>query len=109
MKLLGGTYLLPDFDKPRRCPAWSGPGFVYRSNPTGCKNGSVWVVPPTEEDRRDADLWDAHVREVWDKPFRFGRCVECGVTTFPYAIRWLNWRWLRWTLIEKPRIYGRNR
>ncbi len=105
MKFLGKVYLLPDLNKAHRCPGWSGPGFVTGEKwNTGCQNGRIWVVPPSEEHRLDSILWDQHVRYVWDKPWSFGHCDECGVTTFPYALRWLYWRWLHHVLIWKTKI-----
>lgn len=97
MKIGPFTVLLPDFNKPHRCPGWSGPGFVTGEKyDTGCPGGHIHVYGVADE--------HGVYPYVWDLPWRFGLCDECGVRTFPYALRWLNWRWLHHVLIWKNKI-----
>jgi hypothetical protein len=63
-----------DYDKPHRCSAWSGPGWVY-SGTTKCSGGSIDGV-------YDGPLWKWKVH----------RHEACGTYSLPYVLKWFEWR-----------------
>lgn len=71
-----------DYDKPNRCPAWSGPGmnftYPWEKSLPGCRNGSSGYYLDGAE--------RGYARAGW----RVHRCRECGTRTWPYALRWLD-------------------
>ena len=72
------------FDKAHRCPAWAGPGWKASETIKGvseCENGSIRVPKP------GAETVSIHDDYSYDRPWSFGRCVECGIRTYPYAWR----------------------
>ena len=66
----------PNYDKPWRCPIWSGPGLLNAAHPRKCDGGST--------------------ASQWDKPlasWRFHRCPKCGCIILPYVIRHVDPQW----------------
>lgn len=100
----------PCYDKPHRCPGWAGGG-TRSAKKSRCENGSVRTRVAREE-------IGAGMKYPAEVPWRFGHCVgsvidkagtrsePCGVVTWPYALRWLDWRYvLLWRL---PRLWKRH-
>ncbi len=94
----------PDYDKPHRCPGWSGPGWNLA--------GAGWWKVSARTDRCD----DGSIRTLTrnDHPgrfgypgehrWRFGRCNKCDIVTWPVVTRWLDPTWLKWAWWERPRM-----
>lgn len=78
------TWALMDYDKPHRCPSWSGAG--WKDQPEGtfppCDGGSVPVWP----------MRDNH-RFTWQ--FRTVTCPKCGVMVLQHALVVLTGHWWR--------------
>lgn len=74
----------PNYDKPHRCPAWSGPAFKDTDVYT-CEGGSIRIPGLTGS--------EAYPGETTT---RFGRCTTCPIITLPYATRWVDPSWLTW-------------
>lgn len=81
-----------NYDKPHRCPGWSGPGWG------GIKN-DVCEGTTSIRDRYDGPFWQWKLR----------RHDECGTVTLPYVLRWLEWEtyWLKVGIWRFNRKYGR--
>ena len=63
--------MMPNYDKPWRCPDWSGPR--WKGGTGDCPGGSTarwWGEPGAE--------WRVHT------------CPECGTRILPYALRLLD-------------------
>lgn len=72
-----------NYDKPHQCPAWSGPGYVYKGD-LGCPGRSIHGL---------------YYGKLWQ--WKCHRHAPCGTLTLPYVLRWLDWRtytlrWDRW-------------
>lgn len=80
--------LRTDYDKPHRCPAWSGPGYSYTDSST-CDGGLI--------DRFYAKKWWA---------FRIHR-HDCGALILPDVLRWLEWR--TWANVNRVALGARFR
>lgn len=64
-------FMLPNYDKPWRCPGWSGPG--WKGGKGECPGGST------------AASWGSD-RDHW-KTFQ---CPECGTVSLPYKLRLID-------------------
>jgi hypothetical protein len=80
----------PCYDKPHRCPGWAGGGTLYPKGDSRCDNGHI---------RTWSEDTDNGMLPFWH--LRFLPCDTCDVVTLPYALRWLDWRWLRWEIRSK--------
>lgn len=83
-----------NYDKHHRCPAWSGPAWVFRDN-KDCEGGSITI---------DYDRWWWGIRPYFHKP--------CGTLVLPYHSRWFEWRtyrWLAWRMISDWKYERLNR
>lgn len=65
-------HMIPNFDKPRRCPCWSGPGWDWPEQAGRCHCPSGYVYS-----------WDDGER------WKVGRCHKCGHAVLPPWSRWL--------------------
>jgi hypothetical protein len=70
------------YDKPWRCPGWSGGGWRYTDD-TRCESGHL-------------DIFDGNRFPSW----RFSRCNRCDVRAIPYVTRWLDWTYVGWRLMR---------
>jgi len=65
----------PDFNKPKRCPTWAGPGWgrkrIKRSG--NCEA----LININYEDK----LWR----------YKLQKCDSCGVIVLPFNLRYLDW------------------
>lgn len=61
----------PNYDKPWRCPNWSGP--ALRAGVGPCPGGST------------AAQWGSR----WDH-WKVFRCPKCGTIILPFVIRWVD-------------------
>ncbi len=73
-----------NYDKVRRCPGWSGPGWIGPKNDERCPGAMLW--------------YDAPKNWQW----RFHACPECQIVTIPFVTRWLDYTW--WDFIFRCRI-----
>lgn len=84
--------LRANYDKPHRCPAWSGPGWA------GCKKDTCGVT------------YTGSIRGFYDHrfwQFRVNR-HECGAIVLPVALKWLEPRtWWIHTSRLRERSRGR--
>ena len=67
-----------NYDKPWRCPDWSGP--AWKSRDGSCPGG---MLP-----------WQEHRLPEW----RFFRCADCGTVVLPNVLKWLDPSWLRFVV-----------
>lgn len=71
-----------NYDKPNRCPAWSGAGmhtqYPWERNLPHCESGNSGYY------------LDGIVRGYGRADWAIHRCAECGVHTWPYVLRWLD-------------------
>lgn len=75
----------PCYDKPHRCPGWAGGGTRY-AKVQRCAGITGSMV-------------DMYEKRFWQ--FRFNKHNECGVTVLPYAVRWLDWRYVwGWKILD---------
>ena len=91
----------PCYDKPHRCPGWAGGG-TRSARVDRCENGSVTTLPKIHETHGYYTVGEHPANNWW----MFGRCIggvidaegnrsePCGVVTWPYALRWLDWRYV---------------
>jgi hypothetical protein len=82
-----------DYDKPARCPGWSGAGWTF--NKRDWCDGAIsprWV---NERDRDFAGLWWLRIRKT--------NC--CGTYVLPHVFVWLNWRTWKPSRIVKGSWY----
>jgi hypothetical protein len=79
----------PCWNKPHRCPGWTGGGYKYPKN-SRCDNGRISTKPriirignfePYETDHPGSNSW------------RIGKCNKCNVVTIPWALRYLDPRY----------------
>lgn len=70
----------PNYDKPHRCPVWSGPAMNDSRDDSGCQGGVVRSI-------LGADTYPA---ENWLASLLPGRCLGCGTWTIPMALCWLD-------------------
>lgn len=91
----------PCYDKPHRCPGWAGGGCLSaRESRCTEKGGYVetrprWVVD-IDNLFPEGGYGDSH---PGSNQWRFGRCGECGLRTWPYVVRWTSPRyWVSWRL-----------
>lgn len=77
----------PCYDKPYRCPGWSGGGDLFAKR-VRCQNKTGSMV----------NMYD---KRLWQ--WRFNRHPECGVVVLPYVVRWLDWRWWKYVLMRAVR------
>lgn len=75
----------PCYDKMHRCPGWAGGG-ALGAKVSYCDDGRL-IGGPTGE---------LYQGKHWR--WRFNRCNTCGVHVLPYAVRYLDWRWHKWTV-----------
>lgn len=76
MKIMRSNY-----DKPHRCPDWSGPAM---KNGTGdCPGGSLSVQMYGKDGKRKGAFW------------RFHKCTKCGTIVLPFILRKLDPSWYR--------------
>jgi hypothetical protein len=66
-----------------RCPGWAGGGLRY-AKVSRCDDGRL-------VGGRDGTLFEG--RFWW---LRFNRCDTCDVLVLPYAVRYVDPRWLAW-------------
>lgn len=95
----------PCYDKPHRCPGWAGGGCLGAKEDRCTGDGGYvvtrarWVAvwdDPDPESEPTGSYKDEH---PGSNQWRFGRCGECGLRTWPYAVRWVDWRYvLVWKL-----------
>lgn len=78
-----------DYDKPHRCPGWSGSGWTY--------NKRDWC-----DDPQMPEGWSRWGRDMPNSIYgtrlwflRVHRTACCGTYVLPYSLVWLNWR--TWT------------
>ena len=76
MKIMRSNY-----DKPWRCPGWSGPAF--RSRDRGCPSGS------------GAQMFLRYGRAA---PWKFWRCPECGTLVLPAGWCWFDPTYIVWRI-----------
>lgn len=75
-----------NYDKPRRCPGWAGPGWnnmlFHRPNrkwkESTCNNGSIKIRHYKDDECKVDNRW-------WK--FEFYKCDTCGVITLPLVTR----------------------
>ncbi len=84
------------YDKPHRCPGWSGGG-TKGAKEYRCDNGSIRTKDLSigEEDGRRVVYGQHPCEGQW----RFGRCSNCDVITWPYITRWLDPGWWHWEFL----------
>lgn len=76
--------MLCDYDKPHRCPGWSGSGWSYNKRDS-CDD----VLPDgVRRWRRYADA--SGYGPGWQWMIRRTNC--CDTLVLPYVLRWLHWR-----------------
>ena len=92
--------LFLNLDKPHRCPGRSGSGFKYVQphQETGCRGGHVHAYVNGQIQKNEM---------VQDFPWHVGKCDECGVLTWPYALRLVHPGWIRHVLWWKTRHFDR--
>jgi hypothetical protein len=85
------AWMRSDYNKPHRCPAWSGPAWIAKDTRTTCPSGSVGY-------RYELRAWK----------WRPARCPKCGTVSLPYVLRWLDWRtWqLEWQRVKDKMIWA---
>ena len=84
----------PCYDKPHRCPGWAGGG-TRSAKVSRCENGSVRTRVPEPS-------YPSELKYPGSARWRFGHCVgnlhtgsePCGIVTWPYALRWLDPRYV---------------
>lgn len=77
MKIMRSNY-----DKPHRCPTWSGP--AWKGGDGDCASGSFASY--------------MYEQRLWQ--WRFHKCSECGVIVLPVITKWVDPSWIKWR-IEK--------
>lgn len=83
----------PCYNKPHRCPGWAGGG-TRGAKIDRCDGGSI----RTHKRDRTFPCEYVYPSTAW---WRFGHCTRCGVITWPFAIRWFDWRYLlNWKALE---------
>lgn len=89
----------PCYDKPHRCPSKVGGGTRFTDKPSYCKGGYVF----TRSEYKD---FPGEYRSPGAAPWRFGHCEGCDVVTWPYVLRWLDWRYVwGWKIQDIPRRF----
>jgi hypothetical protein len=77
-----------NYDKPWRCPGWSGGGWRYAGR-LRCPNGSL-------------DIYNRPLRKEARDHWRLSRCSKCDVRAIPYVTRWLDPTYLWFRLKRVP-------
>jgi hypothetical protein len=85
----------PNYDKPHRCPGWSGGGWTGATGDR-CEGGSIRTALANDQPQR-AGYPGEH-------RWRFGHCTTCDIVTWPVVIRWLDPTWLKWAWWDRPRM-----
>lgn len=79
-----------NYDKPHRCPTWSGGGW---------RNGDA------ADPRCTASFASfMYRRTAWK--WRPVQCRRCGLVCLPYVTRWLDPTWLWWYFGRRRKIYN---
>jgi hypothetical protein len=76
----------PCYDKMHRCPGWAGGGMRFARHDR-CVNGRL-----RPRGRRE----HIYAGRLWR--LRLNRCDTCDVLALPYAVRWMDPRWLTYVL-----------
>lgn len=66
-----------NYDKPHRCPTWSGPALVWSNTDAQCESGSIQM---------------GYEKRFWS--FKVNRCGKCGVYVLPVILHWFDWRYI---------------
>lgn len=81
-----------DYDKPNRCPGWSGAGIKpypwEKSEKTNCTNGNSGYYDSAINFREKYPRFDGYDYLIAD--LQFHKCAECGLMTWPYATRFID-------------------
>ena len=81
-----------DYDKPNRCPGWSGAGFreyPWERDKPHCDSGSSGYYTD------DCNIWHVH------------QCSVCGLRTLPFATAFVDPDW--YLRVKLPRLWWRIR
>ncbi|MBG0738801.1 hypothetical protein IV500_05125 [Paeniglutamicibacter antarcticus] len=82
-----------NYDKPHRCPGWSGPAWKSGPGESGCEGGSLAV-----QFGDDSDKWERLYKPHWT----MYRCVTCGIYVLPSVLKNLDPSW--WTFVVGRKI-----
>jgi hypothetical protein len=97
-----------NYDKPHRCPGWSGPAFKWKHIRGVNGNECGYLAPrrivgATLEEYRSVDGPDP-----WNS-YGLVRCPGCKTWVLPYWARWLDATYLWWRAKQRVRYWYRER
>ena len=70
-----------NYDKPHRCPGWSGPAGKASPDISRCDGGSL-----AREYAADSEAW----KRLYKPHYTMYRCTGCGLRVLPFALRKLE-------------------
>lgn len=83
-----------NYDKPHRCPGWSGPAFKWKHIRGVDEFACAYLGPRGEPDAKGRA---ANGPDPWNS-YGLVRCPGCNTWVLPYWMRWLDVSYLVWKI-----------